>query len=74
MATFKTQSFSQRLSGLKATFNKTIQSSQQLVLEMDKEVELKNSLISKLDSEVKEITETRTQTTSFINNLQKLVE
>ena len=41
MATFKTQSFAQRLGSLKATFSKTIQSSEQLINEMNIDINQK---------------------------------
>ena len=53
MATFKTQSFAQRLSSLKTTFSKTIQSSEQLINEMNTDINQKNIQITKLEEEKK---------------------
>lgn len=53
MATFKTQSFAQRLGSLKATFSKTIQSSEQLINEMNTDINQKSVQITKLEEEKK---------------------
>ena len=73
MATFKTQSFAQRLGSLKATFSKTIQSSEQLINEMNTDINQKNVQITKLEEEKKVVKETRNQTETFVGNLKKLI-
>ena len=73
MATFKTQSFAQRLGSLKATFSKTIQSSEQLITEMNTDINQKNIQITKLEEERKIVEETRNQTETFVGNLKKLI-
>ena len=73
MATFKTQSFAQRLGSLKATFSKTIQSSEQLITEMNTDINQKNIQITKLEEEKKIVEETRNQTETFVGNLKKLI-
>ena len=73
MATFKTQSFAQRLGSLKATFSKTIQSSEQLITEMNTDINQKNIQITKLEEEKKVVEETRNQTETFVGNLKKLI-
>ena len=73
MATFKTQSFNQRLASLKATFSKTIQSSEQLINEMNTDINQKNIQITKLEEEKKVVEDTRNQTETFVNNLKKLI-
>lgn len=73
MATFKTQSFAQRLGSLKATFSKTIQSSEQLINEMNTDINQKDIQIIKLQEEKKVVEETRNQTETFVGNLKKLI-
>ena len=73
MATFKTQSFAQRLGSLKATFSKTIQSSEQLINEMNTDINQKSIQIVKLQEEKKVVEETRDQTDTFVGNLKKLI-
>ena len=73
MATFKTQSFAQRLGSLKATFSKTIQSSEQLINEMNTDINQKSVQITKLEEEKKIVEETRNQTETFVGNLKKLI-
>lgn len=73
MATFKTQSFAQRLGSLKANFSKTIQSSEQLINEMNTDINQKNIQITKLEEEKKVVEDTRNQTETFVNNLKKLI-
>ena len=73
MATFKTQSFAQRLGSLKATFSKTIQSSEQLINEMNTDINQKSVQITKLEEEKKVVEETRNQTETFVGNLKKLI-
>ena len=73
MATFKTQSFAQRLGSLKATFSKTIQSSEQLINEMNTDINQKSVQITKLEEEKKVVEETRIQTEIFVGNLKKLI-
>ena len=73
MATFKTQSFASRLGYLKATFSKTIQSSEQLINEMNTDINQKNIQITKLEEERKVVEETRNQTETFVGNLKKLI-
>ena len=73
MVTFKTQSFAQRLSSLKTTFSKTIQSSEQLINEMNTDINQKNIQITKLEEEKKVVEDTRNQTETFVNNLKKLI-
>ena len=74
MATFKTQSFAQRLGSLKATFSKTIQSSEQLINEMNTDINQKSVQITKLEEEKKVVEETRIQTETFVGNLKNLLE
>ena len=73
MATFKTQSFAQRLGSLKANFSKTIQSSEQLINEMNTDINQKSIQIVKLQEEKKVVEETRDQTDTFVGNLKKLI-
>lgn len=73
MATFKTQSFAQRLGSLKANFSKTIQSSEQLINEMNIDINQKNVQIINLEEERKIVEETRNQTETFVDNLKKLI-
>lgn len=73
MATFKTQSFAQRLGSLKANFSKTIQSSEQLINEMNTDINQKSVQITKLEEEKKVVEETRNQTETFVGNLKKLI-
>ena len=73
MATFKTQSFASRLDSLKATFSKTIQSSEQLINEMNTDINQKSVQITKLEEEKKVVEETRNQTETFVGNLKKLI-
>ena len=73
MATFKTQSFAQRLGSLKANFSKTIQSSEQLINEMNTDINQKSVQIIKLQEEKKVVEETRDQTETFVGNLKKLI-
>ena len=73
MATFKTQSFASRLGSLKATFTKTIQSSEQLINEMNTDINQKNIQITKLEEERKTVEDTRNQTETFVGNLKKLI-
>ena len=73
MATFKTQSFAQRLGSLKANFSKTIQSSEQLITEMNTDINQKSVQITKLEEEKKVVEETRIQTEIFVGNLKKLI-
>ena len=73
MATFKTQSFAQRLSSLKTIFSKTIQSSEQLINEMNTDINQKNIQITKLEEERKTVEETRNQTQTFVSNLKTLI-
>ena len=73
MAIFKTQSFASRLGSLKATFPKTIQSSEQLINEMNTDINQKSVQITKLEEEKKVVEETRSQTETFVGNLKKLI-
>ena len=73
MATFKTQSLAQRLGSLKANFSKTIQSSEQLINEMNTDINRKNIQITKLEEEKKVVEDTRNQTETFVGNLKKLI-
>ena len=73
MSTFKTQSFAQRLGSLKTTFSKTIQSSEQLINEMNTDINQKNIQITKLEEEKKVVEETRNQTQTFVSNLKTLI-
>ena len=73
MATFKTQSLAQRLGSLKANFSKTIQSSKQLINEMNTDINRKNIQITKLEEEKKVVEDTRNQTETFVGNLKKLI-
>lgn len=73
MATFKTQSFASRLGSLKANFSKTIQSSEQLINEMNTDINQKSIQIVKLQEEKKVVEETRNQTETFVGNLKKLI-
>ena len=73
MATFKTQSFASRLGSLKATLSKTIQSSEQLINEMNTDINQKSVQITKLEEEKKVVEETRSQTETFVGNLKKLI-
>lgn len=73
MATFKIQSFASRLGSLRATFSKTIQSSEQLINEMNTDINQKDTQIIKLQEEKKVVEETRNQTETFVGNLKKLI-
>lgn len=73
MATFKTQSFASRLGFLKANFSKTIQSSEQLINEMNTDINQKSIQIVKLQEEKKVVEETCDQTETFVGNLKKLI-
>lgn len=67
------QSFAQRLGSLKANFSKTIQSSEQLINEMNIDINQKNVQIINLEEERKIVEETRNQTETFVGNLKKLI-
>lgn len=73
MAFKSNQSFQQRLNSIQSVFTKTIQSSKNLIEEMNVDIQQKEVKIADLIKEKESVELTRNQTSSFINNLEKLI-